>query len=432
MTRLTLEVDATGASISAFAARVAPATARALGVDWSSFALLRRRDHELPVAAFRLEVDGDVPLDVVRINQWPAEAAPTPAEVSVVCVAPAFVRTVQCLELAPTSPDQPRLARAFLKRLVRGRVLLGARGVVTIHSDSIDYGRWRFVAHCRSQAAGLPLSPEQQPLVREMRVVTDHTLVLLLPAGATGAPLDAEYQRFQPIGAHGESFREFVAMALTPSPVAGAGRNRQEEERVAPARSVLVQGPSGAGKTTLVRLVAAQLGAALLTGDCSVLTTRHVQLEDLVAAAVRVQPTVLVLEDLELLFPRVLDEAKYKLASRLVSCVDAIRTFNSIVLASGTGRWEAMKAASVLTWEQYGVGLAPSFLRQDAVGARRGRGYRHVTECAAQPRAPALCGRSRTSGVYTTDDRRQVASVLGTSVTHTMSLSSFSLSLTCA
>lgn len=89
---------------------------------------------------------------------------------------------------------------------------------------------------------------------------------------------------------------------------------------------MLLHGPSGAGKTTLVQLVAQHFRANLLTVDCSLLlATRHsIQLQELFTAAMRIQPAILLIEDLELLFPTVLDETKYKLVSKLVGCIDAI------------------------------------------------------------------------------------------------------------
>lgn len=89
---------------------------------------------------------------------------------------------------------------------------------------------------------------------------------------------------------------------------------------------MLLHGPSGAGKTTLVQLVAQHFRANLLTVDCSLLLATHhsVQLQELFTAAMRIQPTILLIEDLELLFPTVLDETKYKLMGKLVGCIDAI------------------------------------------------------------------------------------------------------------
>lgn len=50
----------------------------------------------------------------------------------------------------------------------------------------------------------------------------------------------------------------------------------------------------------------------------------EVRLEDLFTAMLRIQPALLLLEDIDLLFPRTLDEAKYKLICRLVAYLDCI------------------------------------------------------------------------------------------------------------
>lgn len=329
---LALVVEHAG-SISS-AARVAPATATALGGGWSSVVvLIAAADAALAPAAFRLELDAAVAFGAVHIDHWPWEAASfTATSVSASCVAPAQVRTAQFLELAPASSaaQQPRLARAFLKRLLRRRVLVGARGVISLESDGIDYGHWRYTVYCRPRAAG---AIKGSASGAEISVVDEQTLVLLLP-GAASRSVACE-RALLPVGTHGERFREFVAMALEPSILSGGGGDPNRRH----ARSVLLHGASGAGKTTLVQLVAQQFGANVLTVDCSLLATRHVQLQDLFTAALRAQPTVLVLEDLELLFPRVLDEAKYKLVGRLVGCVDAISTlrcFHAILSAACT------------------------------------------------------------------------------------------------
>lgn len=101
------------------------------------------------------------------------------------------------------------------------------------------------------------------------------------------------------------------------------------------SRSLLLHGPSGAGKTTLVQLVTKHFKANLLTIDCSLLSSPQIQLQDLFTAALRIQPAVLLLEDLELLFPRVLDETKYKLVGRLVGCIESISKAVQIVVAVG-------------------------------------------------------------------------------------------------
>lgn len=93
---------------------------------------------------------------------------------------------------------------------------------------------------------------------------------------------------------------------------------------VACSRSLLLHGSSGAGKTTLVQCVAEDLRANLLTLDCSMLAHTEVRLEDLFTAMLRIQPALLLLEDIDLLFPRTVNEAKHKLICRLVTYLDCI------------------------------------------------------------------------------------------------------------
>jgi hypothetical protein len=78
-----------------------------------------------------------------------------------------------------------------------------------------------------------------------------------------------------------------------------------------------------------VQLVAKHFHANLLTIDCSLLSLPQLQLQDLFTAALRIQPAVLLLEDMELLFPRVLDDAKYRLVGRLVGCLESISKSNA-------------------------------------------------------------------------------------------------------
>jgi SpoVK/Ycf46/Vps4 family AAA+-type ATPase len=88
----------------------------------------------------------------------------------------------------------------------------------------------------------------------------------------------------------------------------------------------MLQAPSGAGKSVLVQQVAHELRANLLVLDSSLLSMSQLRIEDFFAAAVRTQPSLLVIDDLELLFPRVLDEVKYKTICKLVRCLEEIST----------------------------------------------------------------------------------------------------------
>lgn len=86
----------------------------------------------------------------------------------------------------------------------------------------------------------------------------------------------------------------------------------------------MLQGPSGSGKSTLVQQVAREFNANVLVLDSSLLSMPQLRVEDFFAVAVRIQPSLLVIDDLELLFPRVLDEAKYKTICKLVRCLEEI------------------------------------------------------------------------------------------------------------
>lgn len=67
------------------------------------------------------------------------------------------------------------------------------------------------------------------------------------------------------------------------------------------ARSILLQGANGTGKTTLVRLVAKHLGANLLPLDGLHPLTAHSH--TIFQAALRLQPAIIFLDDIELIFP---------------------------------------------------------------------------------------------------------------------------------
>lgn len=86
----------------------------------------------------------------------------------------------------------------------------------------------------------------------------------------------------------------------------------------------MLQGASGSGKSTLVQQVAEDLNANLVVLDCGLLSTPQLRIEDFFAAVLRIQPSILLIEDLELLFPRVLDENKYKMVCTVVRCLEAI------------------------------------------------------------------------------------------------------------
>lgn len=90
-------------------------------------------------------------------------------------------------------------------------------------------------------------------------------------------------------------------------------------------QSIILYGSNGSGKSTLVQQLANEFEANLLKIDCTILATPSVHIEDYFTAAMRAQPALLVIENLELIFPRALDETKYKLICRFVSCLEKIR-----------------------------------------------------------------------------------------------------------
>lgn len=237
-------------------ALVASATAISLGATWSSYVRLQSRD--LPPAAFRLEISADVAAGAVRIDHWPAASCPggdhdgatlvvSGEQVEAQCIHPAIVRVVQYMELVPTAPDQPKLALAFVKSLLRQRIFVDAEGVVALQYDGIDYGRWRFKAYYRGRGEQSASEGQQQDQVAQeldVGIVNEQTLVLLFPFASSQATTDeSQHQqplndRLQPIGAHGESFRELVSMALQPSSEASTGRREAGTKGICPSITI--------------------------------------------------------------------------------------------------------------------------------------------------------------------------------------------------
>lgn len=206
---------------------VAPATARALGATWSSYVLLEHKQLLPSIAVFRLEISADVANDTVQIDHWPLSSSDAPQSgdaVAVQCVAAPLVRVVQYLELVPAAPSQPPLSLAFMKRLLRQRVFVTSSDVVTLQYDGIDYGQWRYRAYFAGRVAGACITFSGI----DIGVVNEQTLVLQFPFAAShSAPTTSSSlstPQLQPIGAHGESFRELMALALEPTPVERSSR----------------------------------------------------------------------------------------------------------------------------------------------------------------------------------------------------------------
>uniref|UniRef100_K3W7L0 AAA+ ATPase domain-containing protein n=1 Tax=Globisporangium ultimum (strain ATCC 200006 / CBS 805.95 / DAOM BR144) TaxID=431595 RepID=K3W7L0_GLOUD len=282
----------------------------ALRASWNSYVAVRYRPGDAP-AVFRLAISDAVAADTLQIDHWPgAHQDHKPGS------------STQYLELVPVGHDPPKVATAFVKMLLRKRVLTGASGVVALQYDGVDYGEWRFRAYYRGKAAATDAELTKDAVDVDVGIVEEQTLVLMFPFDASSQAQERHGHPLLPIGAHGESFKELVAMALQSAQTSPSGQH----EAISHSRSLILHGPSGSGKTTLVQLVAKHFHANLLTIDCSLLSLPQLQLQDLFTAALRIQPAVLLLEDMELLFPRVLDDAKYRLVGRLVGCLESINT----------------------------------------------------------------------------------------------------------
>ncbi|RLN98063.1 hypothetical protein BBJ28_00008481, partial [Nothophytophthora sp. Chile5] len=314
-------------------------TFRSLGAAWGGYVSLRCCSAHRP-RVLRLEIDaGSAPIGrpTVEIDHWPSccddsvdvtarcSGAPqSGSQVEVWCVAPSAVRVVQYLALAPASDDHPKVALAFVKSLLRQRILTGHTGTTALQRDAVDYGQWAYQAYFRGQSRVDDADcATVNPL--DVGVVTDQTLVLMFPFTTTARC----NQPRQPIGFHARGFRELVAMALRSSS-ASSWVSETAVSTVSVPHSLLLHAPSGAGKTTLVLQVAEELSANLLVLDGGLLSSPQLRLEDFFSAAMRIQPCVLLLEDLELLFPMTLDETKYKLVCRLVNCLESIRTVSCV------------------------------------------------------------------------------------------------------
>ncbi|KAI9995737.1 hypothetical protein PInf_012805 [Phytophthora infestans] len=226
-------------------------------------------------------------------------------EVAVKLVAPADVRIVQYLALAPASEQQMQVALSLVKSLLRGRILAGRVGSITLERDGLNYGEWKYEAFYRGCSS-------DNVEAFDGGLVMDQTLVLVFPSATSTSTISSlNKPKYQPIGAHARGFRELVAMALRRTSIASADVVGQT---ISAPHSLLLHAPSGAGKTTLVHQIADEMGANLLVLDGGLLASPQLRLEDFFSAALRIQPCVLLLEDLELLFPMILDETKFKLA----------------------------------------------------------------------------------------------------------------------
>ncbi|KAJ0390485.1 hypothetical protein P43SY_011222 [Pythium insidiosum] len=211
------------------------------------------------------------------------------------------------------------MARVLLQR----QILHDSSGILSLRLDDISYGDWRFRAYFRGR---------QQDVNGLVGVVTDETMIMFTPF-APNPTSDATV--VQDVGAHGRALQQLLALALDPPVLANESADdaRDSPSFALQPKSIILHGPSGAGKSTTVRLVANGLGVNMLTVDCSILATPQFRLEDIFTAAIRIQPAIILLEDLELIFPRALDETKYKLICRFVACLDRLRASANINVA---------------------------------------------------------------------------------------------------
>lgn len=192
-------------------ALVSLATARELRMAWGSFVELGFGASAPRV--FRVAVDDAQPPRSIHIDHWPSGendgAAPTTgAAVSVQCLDPTVVRSVQYVELVPASEDQPRLASAFIKSMLRDRVLSPLAGCIAFQLDGLGYGSWRYRAFCRGETGAGDVNAG---------VVNDSTMMLVFPSASGRLSDDTAdaAERLQPIGAHAQKFRELVAITLS-------------------------------------------------------------------------------------------------------------------------------------------------------------------------------------------------------------------------
>ncbi|GLD91840.1 hypothetical protein PINS_up000373 [Pythium insidiosum] len=272
------------------------------------------------------KVDSDeTPL--LQVNQWPMLSndhpmslpVASPMQANLSTVSPARVRAVQFIELAPATLEPPKLSLPMARVLLQRQILHDPSGVLRLQLDGISYGDWQFRAFFRGHM------PDVDDLVG---IVTDETMIMIMPFASSPTFITPV---LQDIGAHGQPLRQLLSLALSsPRPAKNA---TDDGEFALRPKSIILHGPSGAGKTTTVRLITNELRVNLLTIDCSILATPHFRVEDVFTAAIRVQPAIVLLEDLELMFPRALDETKYKLICRFIACLDRIRASGDIDVA---------------------------------------------------------------------------------------------------
>lgn len=307
-------------------AYVSASTFKELGATWGCYLILNccKLHHS---RVFRLEIDNKLAENNdsrVCIDHWPSCSKDTSVidcikicgEMKANVMAPSDQKIVQCLVLAPEG-DQIKLALPFVKSLLRNRILTGQAGSLTLQCDGLAYGDWSYRAYFLGQLSN------DKVVAFEGGLVTDKTLILILPSATSLLDTSSLTKHmYQPVGAHGQKFRVLVAMALQMTSMSSTNASVRTIEAF---HSILLHAPSGAGKTTLVYQIAKEFGVNLLLFDGGLLASSQLRLEDFFSAALRIQPCVLLLENLELLFPMIVDESKYKLVCQFVRCLDSIR-----------------------------------------------------------------------------------------------------------
>jgi SpoVK/Ycf46/Vps4 family AAA+-type ATPase len=74
-----------------------------------------------------------------------------------------------------------------------------------------------------------------------------------------------------------------------------------------------------------MKILAQHFGAHLLILDAALMSSPALKIEEFFTAAVRLQPCILLFEDIELIFPRHLDDIKLAVVSQLAMCLEYLR-----------------------------------------------------------------------------------------------------------
>ncbi|TMW60773.1 hypothetical protein Poli38472_000815 [Pythium oligandrum] len=320
MVTLVVRNEATAASISA-SVRICGELRARLRVHRNSYVQITAGSRRSRV--FRVNIDEDsIDPGTIVADHWPSiegdrEPFTEAPDVSVRVLSPAFVRVAQYIELTPLDHDPPKLPLPMARVLLKKLILHDDDGVLRFQQDGVEYGEWKYKAYFRGTRRRRRSRENPESSVG---IVKDETLVMLLPFTSAGV-YALQPQAVQPIGTHGEKMRDLLELSLFPH----ENSHETTSSAVMHPQSILLHGPSGSGKTTLLQLVAKELAVNVLTLDCTVLATPQYRIENIFTAALRIQPSMILLEDLELIFPRALDETKYKLICRFVACLDHIR-----------------------------------------------------------------------------------------------------------